>query len=67
MDLEKMLTALRLCREPADENNSQCKQCPYREYHDRLYSCIDKRSEDLEKLILWAIAAQKVLREFTGE
>ena len=67
MKLEEILNALRLCREPADWENSPCEKCPYKEYEDRTYSCIDRRSEDLEKLVLWAIDVQQALREFTGE
>lgn len=67
MSLEEMLIALRLCRQPADFENSPCEKCPYKEYEDRIYSCIDRRSEDLEKFLLWGIDVQKTLREFTGE
>lgn len=66
MKLEEMLMALRLCREPADFENSPCEKCPYKEYEDRSYSCIDRRSEDLEKILLWAIDTRNSLREFTG-
>lgn len=67
MKLEEMLNALRLCRMSADEEDSPCDKCPYREHNDNLYSCIDKRSEDLEKVLLWAIDVKQTLRVFTGE
>ena len=68
MTLEQMLTSLECCNMPIDEGEP-CKKCPYyNAYGTGLrYQCIDKRYEDLKKVLQWAIDTQKTLKEFTKE
>lgn len=61
-DLKKALVSLECCNGKYED--SSCDNCPYEDLNDEHWSCIDKRCEDLIKILDWSIETMETLEHF---
>ena len=61
-DLKKVLKSLECCNNT--DRDDPCEECPYSGSNDNHWSCIDKRYEDLTKILDWGIETMETLEHF---
>ena len=60
-DLKNVLKSIECC---AATEEDACDECPYNNDHDNAWHCMDRRYEDLKKILDWGIETMETLENF---